>query len=294
MQYGNDYFLNKVKGKYEEIDYSFVEYKSVLVKVKLRCTKHDLTYLQTPKDHYKAKGCKLCSDESRMIPFEKWVKNSKEKYNSKYSYDHLTPDDYIYNHEIEVNCNHHGLFKVNTQNHMLGRGNCKKCVGKERKSKEELVSEMNDIHNCEYDYIFPDVWNMQTKIEIICKKHGRFKASIKNHLANKSKCPSCSKENNGWSKSCFINSANGKKCLFYTLLCYNEHEYFYKIGITSKSIKERYSGKSLPYKYVVLSTIEGDAETIWNIEKERLKQLKKYHYKPMKKFKGSVKECIKI
>lgn len=294
MKYDTEYFLNKVKGKYDEIDYSLAVYTGLFGRVTLKCTKHDNEYTQRAIDHYSAKGCKKCFDESKMITFDKWVETSKIKYDNSYLYDHIKIEDFVYDTDTKVICKKHGEFVVNTKNHMLGVGNCKKCVGKERKSKEQLIDEMIKLHDNEYSYVFPDVWSMQTKIDIECKNHGTFKASIKNHLGNNSKCPSCSKENNGWSKSCFINSAKDSNCLFYTLLCYNENEYFYKIGITSKSIKERYSGKSLPYNYIVLSTTIGDAETVWNIEKSNLKHLKQYHYKPMIKFKGAIKECLKI
>ena len=89
--------------------------------------------------------------------------------------------------------------------------------------------------------------------------------------------------------------AKNKVCTFYSLKCYNSTEEFYKIGITCRTVKERYSQKYyMPYKYEIINFYQSNAEEIWNIEKYFLKGLKKYKYSPQISFAGSLNECFKI
>ena len=107
-------------------------------------------------------------------------------------------------------------------------------------------------------------------------------------------CPSCAKENFGWSKTSFKKSCqkNNGLGIFYIIKCFNDTEEFYKIGITSKSIKKRFCNKqTMPYKYQVLQEIEDISENIWDFEVffKRLKFFR--HYTPNIPFGGSLTEC---
>ena len=71
-----------------------------------------------------------------------------------------------------------------------------------------------------------------------------------------------------------------------------DEEEFYKIGITSRSIKKRFCNKqTMPYKYQVLQEIEDISENIWDFEVffKRLKFFR--HYTPNIPFGGSLTEC---
>ena len=75
-------------------------------------------------------------------------------------------------------------------------------------------------------------------------------------------------------------------------LPYQLKEEFYKIGITSRSIKKRFCNKqTMPYKYQVLQEIEDISENIWDFEVffKRLKFFR--HYTPNIPFGGSLTEC---
>ena len=70
---------------------------------------------------------------------------------------------------------------------------------------------------------------------------------------------------------------------------------FINYGITSRTIRERYSGK-LPYTYEVVQEIKDSAENVFKIEK----YLKTFiinnnlGYRPNNFFEGSVTECFKL
>ena len=79
------------------------------------------------------------------------------------------------------------------------------------------------------------------------------------------------------------------------IVCYNDNESFYKIGITSNSIKERYSSKSsMPYNYNIIQEIQGNPEDIFRFERFLHYLFFPYKYSPLIKFAGSAKECFKI
>ena len=89
---------------------------------------------------------------------------------------------------------------------------------------------------------------------------------------------------------------NKDKAILYILEVYSEVEKFYKIGITSNTIKQRYSSKSKlskTYNYKIIQEIHDDPETIWKAEKLLLKMYQDYHYIPNEYFNGCLTECFK-
>jgi hypothetical protein len=50
------------------------------------------------------------------------------------------------------------------------------------------------IHGDRFDYSEVRFWSRSTPVEIICKKHGKFRVSPKRHLARKcGGCPRCNR-----------------------------------------------------------------------------------------------------
>lgn len=115
------------------------------------------------------------------------------------------------------------------------------------------------------------------------------------HLLGKNGCPICKNKGHSWSRSQYIERCGNKECLLYIIKCFNETEEFYKIGITSKSVKERFYGKvSIPYEYEILKIIKGNAEQIWDLENHyKYKIFNIYKYIPKIKFSGYT-ECFQI
>lgn len=87
-------------------------------------------------------------------------------------------------------------------------------------------------------------------------------------------------------------SKNFKNFKCYILECWNEEEYFYKIGRTFREITDRFSSKSLmPYNYKILHEIIGTAEDICNLELKLKNLHKDFKYIPKIKFNGMY-ECF--
>lgn len=291
----NTLFLKNVEGKYNDIDYSRVDYINRNTHVKIVCKIHNLEYNQRPVDHYHYRGCPKCRSELKTkITFDYWKDECKKIYSNFYIYDDI--ENFVYNDVIEIICPEHGKFNTNSKNHYLGKGNCLKCVKHYKMSKEELLDTLYKVHNSKFRYSeIPDNWNNNTKIKAICENGHEFITLLGNHRKNKTGCPTCNSENGGWSKSSFMYFAKNRVCTFYIIRCKKDDEIFHKIGITSRSIKSRFKQKlAMPYEYEIINKIESTAEIIWNLEKIFLNKLKKYHYIPKEYFGGSLTECFKL
>lgn len=98
----------------------------------------------------------------------------------------------------------------------------------------------------------------------------------------------------GFSKSDFVKRCEGKSATFYIIRCRKRKEWFYKIGITSNSVKERYKDlKRMPYEYCIIKEIINTPEAIFNYEVLMKRKILKHHYNPLIPFHGSKTECFK-
>jgi len=93
----------------------------------------------------------------------------------------------------------------------------------------------------------------------------------------------------GWSRSSFIEKCeknNNGKGILYLIKCWKDNEMFYKIGITSRSIRERYGhngrkpSKSFPYFYEIIWNLKGCGGQIWDMENWSKKETKDIRYQP--------------
>jgi len=123
---------------------------------------------------------------------EQFIKEVQKVHGNKYDYSLV---DYKGAHiKIIIKCHIHGDFKQTPDSHLCGRG-CKICGIKLNhknitKSNDKFISDAIKIHNDKYDYSLVNYINSQTKIKIICSKHGIFKQIPNNHL-KKQGCPKC-------------------------------------------------------------------------------------------------------
>ena len=67
---------------------------------------------------------------------------------------------------------------------------------------EEFIEKSKKVHGDRYDYSLVEYKNNNTKVKIICSKHGVFEQTLKNHL--NSNCPKCSNNNIKLTKKDFI------------------------------------------------------------------------------------------
>lgn len=142
-----------------------------------------------------------------------------------------------------------------------------------------------------YDYSKTKCNNSNSKAIVTCPIHGDFEITVSNTLNRGCGCNECSLEKRGFNRGKFIDRCkiNGVNGILYLLRCESDSEMFYKIGITSVSIKSRIM--KIPYRSTVLLEINGDASSIYDLEIVLHRKFSSSSYLPSIKFKGRT-ECF--
>ncbi len=198
----NEEFIEKAKKKHGLLyDYELACYQNNRTKVKIICKIHG-EFMQAPNHHLRGEGCKSCSMSKRgpgKKSHENFIKDACQVHDFKYAY----LSTYRGAHEkMTIKCEIHGIFEQIANEHLKGKG-CLKCgkensANKRRKLMEEFIKQVVDKHGYKYDYSETIYHNTKEKINIICKKHGKFEQIAYEHLKGAG-CPVCN-ESKGESK----------------------------------------------------------------------------------------------
>lgn len=277
-------------------DYRYVEFVNTSTRATIVCNKCKRKSEQLPSNHMRGARCKYCYGSIRFTK-KKFVDVSSDKHKGFYSYEKI---DYKNNHtEVIITCPIHGDFKQKPVVHLMGSG-CQDCAMNVRREKlsltfDEFARRSEIAHQHRYIYDKDLFYGLNDKAGITCKKHGLFYQDAKAHMHGKG-CRQCGFESSGFDRSRFkrvCKKNNDGRGLFYAIKCKLGKESFYKIGITSRSVEERYCSKGhLPYSYTTLYSIEDNADYIHKLEARVHALLKEHHYTPQLEFKGSVYECF--
>ena len=275
-------------------EYNKVVYDNVKKKVIITCKIHG-DFLQTPDNHLQGQGCKDCSKISTANKQSKttddFVKEAKDTHDDLYSYE---KSKYVNSKvKVKITCSVHGDFLQLPNSHVSGAG-CPTCSGNIRSNTEDFIVKATNIHNGLYGYDRVNYINNSTKVNIKCPIHGYFEQSPATHILGQG-CNTCAKLLKGWSKNHFIDACNRNNKglgILYVIRCFNDNESFYKIGITSKSVKARYaSNYHMPYNYEELYIIQDEPSIIYDLENKLILQSAIYKYEPLIFFEGKT-ECI--
>lgn len=234
----------KIHGK-DRYDYSKACDLKAYKKTVIICPKHG-EFLQAPNVHVKGHGCPRCAIDYLFFystsNTKEFIKKSNKIHNNFYDY---SKTEYVKSGEhLEIICPIHGSFKSTPDNHLAGK-RCPKCareinIKKRTLSAESFIEASKLIHGNKYYYYTEDYINRHTKIRIGCPHHGIFKQAPSSHLQGHG-CQKCSTEINKFKKRL---SSENPATLYYIKILKNE-DAFYKIGVTTKSIKERFKKEFL-------------------------------------------------
>ena len=185
-------FIEKANKKHcNKYDYSKVNYINSHTEVIIICPEHG-EFLQRPSTHLRC-GCPKCGLERKSkklsLTTEQFIERSKIIHNNEYDYSQT-----IYKNastKVDILCQQHGIFKQLPFAHLSGQG-CPYCAGKNI-TTEDFIKKAKLIHDEKYDYSKVNYVNNNTKVSIICAKHGEFLQSPSKHLIGQG-CPYCAIE----------------------------------------------------------------------------------------------------
>ena len=95
--------------------------------------------------------------------------------------------------KVKIICLKHGIFEQTPTNHKKGQG-CPYCAGNYLSNTSEFIEKAIKIHSNKYDYSLVEYVNNNTKIKIICYKHGVFETTPQSHLTTTHGCVECYRE----------------------------------------------------------------------------------------------------
>lgn len=201
-------FIKKLKVVHgNKYDTSKVEYIDATTKICLICPKHGEFWIQ-PNNLLSGQGCRMCGIEKRaekrkLYNNDTFKKEAKKIHGTKYIYDE---SEYVScDTKLKIICPIHGEFWQTPYHHIHDKNGCPKCAKNLIYATEEWVKHAKEIHGDKYDYSKARYIDSQTKICIICPKHGEFWQKPINHI-NGCGCPKCQGKNK--TTEDFINEAS--------------------------------------------------------------------------------------
>ena len=130
VKYTKEQFIHKANIIHNNFyDYSNVQYLNSKEKIEIICPKHG-SFLQTPNNHIKNRGCPKCGKDELANLFKKNIEDIINKmqivHENKYSYPKIT--SYTNNRDkIKIFCKNHGFFEQSISGHMNKKNGCPKC-----------------------------------------------------------------------------------------------------------------------------------------------------------------------
>lgn len=221
-------------------------YKNLRTKVTLFC--HDCSGYRDilPSVIYKGYGCSCGTgkriSEAKTSNQDEFLRKCLKKRGDNFDYSKVA---YSGGDKVSIGCNNCGrFFSIKPGNFLSGRG-CPDCAKNKKLTEEEFHKRALVAHNGKYRYTDINHRDNEGNIKYICDKHGEITQSVWNHLKGHG-CPICASGNaisnlklSDIDEHC---KQGAQKCHLYHIRMINVRtgKLFDKIGITTRSLEERY------------------------------------------------------
>jgi hypothetical protein len=181
-------------------DYSATKFRTNQDYIDIICPVHG-KFNQRADAHKRGQGCPPCAGSFKNRDTHWFVAESKKLFPGKYDY---SLANYIDNKTmITMMCIQHGnIIKVNSYNHLLGKGcrDCSDTISLHSKKRDKNYNKMDQSrfiklsiarHSDKYDYSKVNYKNTRTKVVITCPEHGDFSMRPPTHYRDGSGCSAC-------------------------------------------------------------------------------------------------------
>ena len=192
-------FIEKAKKVHgNKYDYSKVKYVNSRSKICVICPIHG-EFNILPYNFLNRNGCKQCglekSSKKQSLGTENFIKKAEKIHGHKYDY---SKTNYINNHtKVCIIDPEYGEFWQLPTTHLKGCGHPleghEKTLRAIKLTTEKFIEKAKKVHGDKYDYSKVNYIDGQTKVCIICPKHGEFWQTPENHLQKKG-CKQCGNE----------------------------------------------------------------------------------------------------
>ena len=256
-----DTFLNEVKLIHPEYDFSKVEYVNAKTKVEVICNIHGSFFAQ-PDALLRGCGCTKCYHKRRVKDIElTYDKFKKKLLEEGKGHLHIKEEDYKdRNSPLVFTCNIHGVQHTNRAYNLIENiYGCPKCGNHIKGSKrvvslEEIKKRLFNKFRDKISIVDSSYTFSTTEATFICQEHGEYTNIVQYVLENKYPCKKCA-DKYGESDRAYYDKPT---TLYYIKLIKDKVEYF-KLGITTKSISERFHRlpqEGLTYEILLTKTFE--------------------------------------
>jgi len=264
-----DFLIRAVALHSNKYDYSKINLINNKTKIEIICPVHG-SFWQTPDHHLNRKqGCIRCSGRNKTK--EEFLEEVKEIHGNTYGYDMINYVNTVT--PIQIICKKHGAFWQTPRSHKKGQG-CPKCgVIKSSETQkgtiEEFIQKALKVHNNKYDYSKSIYQGVDKSIIIVCPIHGEFTQTPYVHSKGHG-CPHCTKHGFDRNKPAY---------LYYLKVITNSGKILYKIGITNRTVNERFQLTDLDKIEIIKQKLYNKGQEALDWE-TKLKQLyKRFQYK---------------
>lgn len=257
--------FTKRASKVHNFNYTYAQtkYKNTSTKVTITCPKHG-DFEQIPNGHLQGKGCSKCAGKCKKLTTADFIKESIKVQGNKYAYGKSIYIDS--KTKITITCPAHGDFEQLPAHHKKGHG-CRLCA--KLKSKEQFIKDCLTVHGNTYDYSQTKYYKDREEVVITCRKHGNFNQIASGHLQGNG-CPQC---------ACAGFDKTKPGYLYYLKVVTENNGTLYKIGITNRTVNERFSLQELTKIEIIKQKLYSVGFEAYDWEQKLIKKYKEFQYK---------------
>lgn len=181
-------------------------YDNLYEKINIECPEHGI-FTQQIMLHRQGGGCKLCGqkkagnsikENSLSLRRQEFLDEVVSKFGNKFDLSKVVYTNT--NDKITIGCPEHGWVEEYAGKFKRSKYGCSYCGGTKKLTQEMFLKLVPDSHKEEYDLSETIYTTRQSKIDVICKIHGKFSIRADNFIIGQG-CPKCR----------YIKSSNSKR-----------------------------------------------------------------------------------
>jgi hypothetical protein len=247
------------------------EYKNACGKIDVECG-NGHTYKTTWNRIQRGRGCHTCFIDRKKLSFQ-FV---KEQINAKGST--LLSKEYINSAaKLDVECPNGHIHKTSWAMFDQGHG-CNQCAVNDKKHSVEYIR--IEVEKSGYSLLSHEYINDAAKLSIKCDCDHCYKASW-NAFKSGRRCPVCAER--GFNRN--------KPAILYYLRFEYDSRFYYKIGITNRTVNLRFKQDKVSYKIINQTYFECGDDALEQ-ETKILREYKRYKYEGVPFLKGGNSELF--